>query len=88
MSEEKKDRIDLDKSGEVDDVALWGPDLFRFERMNDGCVWIKVYRKDAEDVTLRLYAESKKGEPAWLRISCDELEAGEIPEAQIPEWRK
>ena len=35
--------IRLDDNGEVDDVAISG-DLFRMERMDNGCWWIAVYR--------------------------------------------
>ena len=44
----RKDRFDNDDNGELDDVAIFNVDLFRLERMNNGCFWMRLYKKTGE----------------------------------------
>ncbi len=52
------DRIDMDDAG-VDDVAINGVDMFRMERMRDGCFWICLYRAGKPDQVFWLNAKGK-----------------------------
>lgn len=45
----------LDERGELDDVAVDAPAMFRLERMGAGEIWLAVYRRDGSrtSVTIR-----------------------------------
>ena len=53
------DRFDLDASGDLDDIVVENVSLFRMERMDDGCFWIRCYREGQQDVVFWLNAEKK-----------------------------
>ncbi|TXH57911.1 MAG: hypothetical protein E6Q97_03495 [Desulfurellales bacterium] len=46
---DKRDRIDYDNDGKLDDVVICGVSMFRMEAMGDGRWWIKLYREGGKD---------------------------------------
>lgn len=54
------DRIDYE-DGSIDDVFVEDVEMFRLEKMNDGCFWIKCYRKDKSkpDIVIWLNSTAK-----------------------------
>lgn len=53
------DRIDYDKDGDLDDIVIENVSMFRMERMNDNCFWIRCYRKGEPDIVFNLGSERK-----------------------------
>jgi hypothetical protein len=65
--------IRLDRSGQVDDVAITG-DLFRMERMNDQCWWVAIYRGENR-TTFNLQLKEGRLEATLIEdsIGCQEV---------------
>ena len=53
------DRIDLDRNGNLDDVVLSNVETFRLEYMNNRSIWIRCYRRGADDVVIWLNSHKK-----------------------------
>lgn len=52
----RKDRIDF-KNGQLDDLAV-NKCHFRFERMDEKTVWMRVYRNDEPDIVINVQVNS------------------------------
>lgn len=52
-------RVDYDSRGDLDDIAVSGVDVFRMERMDDGCFWIRLYRPGGKDIVFWLNSARK-----------------------------
>lgn len=53
------ERIDYDSNGNLDDIAVSTVSMFRMEWMNDGCVWIRLYREGKNDLVFWLNSDTK-----------------------------
>lgn len=54
------ERIDNDDDGKLDDVVVSHVSMFHMEWMNDGCVWIRLYRDQKGRDDLVFWLNSKK----------------------------
>ncbi len=52
------DRIDYADHDLLDDVSVKDIELFRLEKMDDGTIWIKLYRKDSPDLVIWLFSKT------------------------------
>lgn len=52
-------RIDCDDTGELDDVALTGVEMFRMERMSHNSIWIRLYRHGGDDIVFNVGSRDK-----------------------------
>ena len=53
------DRIDYDATGDLDDILIESVSMFRMERMDDGCFWIRCYCEGKPDAVFWLNSERK-----------------------------
>lgn len=53
------DRIDYDEQGDLDDIVIRNVSMFRMERMDGGCFWIRCYCDGKPDVIFWLNSEAK-----------------------------
>lgn len=53
------DRIDYDNRGGLDDIVVNHVTMFRMERMDDGCFWIRCYCDGKPDVIFWLNSAQK-----------------------------
>lgn len=51
-----EDRIDYTEEGDLDDIVINDVEMFRMERMSDGCFWIRCYKANGQDVVFHLNA--------------------------------
>jgi len=57
MELKRPDRFEPDPLG-IDELVLSNVDMIHFERMDDGSMWVGLYRR-GEIFTLRLYCRGK-----------------------------